>query len=418
MKRYPLGGISEAFSDRNFRFYSIGAMATWIGYFVQLIAVSWYAWELTHSTTWLAIVALLDLVPNIVLMPLAGAIADRYDKYYLMGFVSFLAFVQASVIAVLAYLDILTIWPFAFLVLFHGIIISFMVPAMYGILPRFVKRTCLSSAIAVSSSYAQLAVFIGPVIAGWVITAYGVIIAFALNALTYLVYLASWLCLKTPTDFISPKKSAGSLIQDIQNGFDYILSHKGISALLILLLTGDALGASLFYLAPAFVEEVLGMGVVGVSMILSAKGLGAMLAAVWIAYGGEKTATAQRLLLGYGAYIVSVMIIFAGGNIYLAILFFVILGFSVETYHTIMTSLIQLSVCEAQRGRVMGTLFMFAQLASAIGTYAIGFLATKHGIIFPTLSVAGLCLLVWLGYFLNRRRFFDCFKEQKSLGKT
>ena len=184
MKRYPLGGISEAFSDRNFRFYSIGAIATWIGYFVQLIAVSWYAWELTHSTSWLAIIALLDLVPNIVLMPLAGAIADRYDKYFLMGFVSLLAFVQASVISVLAYLGMLTIWPFAFLVLLHGIVISFMVPAMYGILPRFVKRSCLSSAIAVSSSYAQLAVFVGPAIAAWVITAYGVIIAFALNALT------------------------------------------------------------------------------------------------------------------------------------------------------------------------------------------------------------------------------------------
>ena len=409
MKQYPLGGISEAFSDRNFRFYSIGAIATWIGYFVQLIAVSWYAWELTHSTSWLAIIALLDLVPNIVLMPLAGAIADRYDKYFLMGFVSCLAFVQASVISVLAYLGMLTIWPFAFLVLLHGIIISFMVPAMYGILPRFVKRSCLSSAIAVSSSYAQLAVFVGPAIAGWVITAYGVIIAFALNALTYLVYLITWVCLKTPTDFIRPKKSRGPLMKDIKNGFDYILSHKGISALLILLLTGDALGASLFYLAPAFVAEVLGLGVVGVSMVLSAKGLGAMLAAVWIAWGGEKAATAQKLLWGYGVYIVSVIIIFASGNIYVAILFFAVLGFSVETYHTIMKSLIQLSVFEEQRGRVMGTLFMFAQLASAIGTYAIGFVATRHGMIFPTLVVAGLCLVVWFGYFFNRQRFIDCF---------
>ena len=145
------GGIATAFSDRNFRFYSIGAIATWIGFFVQLVAVSWYAWELTESTKWLAIVALLDIVPNVVLAPLAGAIADRFDKYRLMGLVSLLALLQASAIALLAWNDALTIWPFAILVLIHGIIISFMVPAMYGILPRFVDRGCLTSAIAVSS---------------------------------------------------------------------------------------------------------------------------------------------------------------------------------------------------------------------------------------------------------------------------
>ena len=97
--RGRLGGIGEAFADRNFRLYSTGAIATWIGFFVQLVAVSWYAWELTGSTTWLAIVAILDIAPNIVLMPLAGAIADRYDKYWIMGLVSLLALIQAVAMA-------------------------------------------------------------------------------------------------------------------------------------------------------------------------------------------------------------------------------------------------------------------------------------------------------------------------------
>ena len=192
-KKNRFGGIGNAFSDRNFRFYSIGALTTWIGFFVQLVAVSWYAWELTQSTTWLAIIALLDIVPNVVLMPFAGALADRFDKYRIMGVVSFLALLQALVIATLAWTQNLSILSLALLVFIHGVIISFMVPAMYGILPRFVKRSCLTSAIAVSSSYAQLAVFLGPAIAGWVISTWGVAVAFAINAAAYLVYLISWL---------------------------------------------------------------------------------------------------------------------------------------------------------------------------------------------------------------------------------
>ena len=410
-KKYFLGGIGHAFSDRNFRIYSIGAVATWIGFYLQLVAVSWYAWELTHSTSWLAIIALLDIVPNILLMPLAGAVADRYDKYWLMGIVSFLTLIQALALAVLAWTGSLTIWPFALLVLIHGIIISFMVPAMYGILPRFVERSCLTSAIAVSSSYSKLAVFLGPALAGWIISSYGVALVFGINALGYMIYLVSWVFLKTPENFVKPEISRNTIIGDIKEGFDYIRGHKGISSLLIMLLAGDALGASIFYMSPAFSDEILGMGIVGVSIILSSKGIGATLAAVWIAYGGNQAVTAQRLLWGFFIFTISVYIIFIFQNLYISILAFFIMGLAAETYHTIMTALIQLTVIEEQRGRVMGTLFMFAQIASGIGTYLIGYYAASHGLIIPTLVAATICLIVWLIYFIKRKEFIYKFNN-------
>ncbi len=254
-----LGGIGNAFSDYNFRIYSIGAIATWIGFFVQLVAVSWHAWELTHSTSWLAIIALLDIVPN-----------------------------------------------------------------------------------------------------------------------------------------------TESIYMDIKAGVSYIFNHKGISSILIILLVGDALAASIFYMAPAFSEQILGLGVVGVSIILASKGMGAAIAAFWIAYDGEKMATVERMLWGFLFFIIAVFVIFLFRNLYITIIAFVILGMAAETYHTIMTAIVQLSVLEQQRGRVMGTLFMFAQFASGIGTYLIGYYALKHGLVKPTLVVATICFFVWLIYFINR----------------
>ncbi len=47
---------------------------------MQAVAVSWTAWDLTHSTAWLAIVALADATVNIVLMPIGGVLADRGDR--------------------------------------------------------------------------------------------------------------------------------------------------------------------------------------------------------------------------------------------------------------------------------------------------------------------------------------------------
>ena len=89
---------------------------------------------------------------------------------------------------------------------------------------------------------------------------------------------------------------------------------------------------------------------------------------------------------------------------------FVLMGMAAETYHTIMTLLVQLSVTEAQRGRVMGTLFMFAQFASGVGTYLIGYYALKHGLVGPTLIAAALCLIVWLIYFITRNQILYKFQ--------
>jgi len=408
-KSHYLGGIGNAFSDRNFQFYSIGAIATWIGFFIRLVAVSWYTWELTHSTNWLAFIALLDIAPNILLTPLAGAIADRYDKYRIMGWVSSLVLFQAIVITILAWSNKLTIWPFAIFVLIHGIIISFMIPAMYGILPRFVKRSCLTSAIAVSSSYSQLAMFLGPAIAGWMISTYGVAVVFAANAIGYIIYLISWLFLKTPDSFIQPKKSEESVWGDVKDGFSYILNHKGIASILVLLLVGDSLGASIFYMAPAFSEQILGLGVVGVSVILAAKGIGAALAAFWIAYQGEKIATPQRMLWGFFFFVISVFVIFSFKTLWVSVVAFVVLGIAVGTYHTVMTSLVQLSVRESQRGRVMGTMFMLAQFASGVGTYLIGSYAVNYGLAVPTLITASVCFAVWIFYFFNRHHIIHNF---------
>ena len=82
---FGLGGIGEAFAERNFRIYSVGSITSWITYFVQAIAFSWATWEITRSTTWLAVVALLDIAGSLLFMPLGGVLADRYDRFRKLG---------------------------------------------------------------------------------------------------------------------------------------------------------------------------------------------------------------------------------------------------------------------------------------------------------------------------------------------
>lgn len=409
MKR-ALGGIGVAFTDRNFCIYSVGAIVSWQSFFIQLVAVSWTTWELTHSTTWLAIVAVLDIAPNIVFLPLGGVLADRYDRYRIVVITHVLGLLQALALALLAFSGHLTITALAILAFLHGLIHSFSVPGLFGMLPRFVARDRLSSAIAVSSAYTQLAIFAGPALAGWIILHQGVATAFAVNAFGYAVYLGSIGFLRTPPDFVPPPPTGKSIRGDLGDGLRYIAGHQGISALLILMLMGDALSAAMYQMLPAYADGILGMGVDGMSALLAAAGFGATLSALWLAQGGTARATPLRVLWAFLAFAIAVAVLMMTQSLIPALAAMVAYGIAGEIRRTATISLLQIAVDDTQRGRVMSTQFLLQRIAGGIGTVLIGLAAESDGLRRPMFLAACITIIAWTIAFKARHRIIAAFK--------
>lgn len=399
-----LGGIAEAFGDRNFRVYSVGSIASWASYFVQLVAVSWLTWELTGSTVWLAAIALLDIVPGVILLPFTGALADRVDRHRIMIWVCTLSLVQALLLAVVSWAGYLSIAPLAVLVFIHSVLIAFMVPAMYGTLPRFVDKAVLPSAIAVSSSYVQIAIFAGPAFAGWIISAFGVSWAFFVNAIGYALLTLAFLALKTPEGYRQPTPEPGTVMQNIASGARYLIGDRRILTFLILGILVNAMSMGIYHMMPAYAELILGMGVIGMTLILSSQGAGAVVAALWLAQGRGKMATDNLVIWSVFAALIACAALISASNLYVALAIGFVLGAAAETRRTATMTIVQLNVDERQRGRVMGTWYMFAQIAGGIGTFGIGQAAARFGLQVPTLIGVGCCLLIWLVVVINRKR--------------
>jgi MFS family permease len=408
--RVTLGGIGEAFSDRNFRIYSIGSIVSWLSFFVQMVAVSWTAWALTHSTTWLAIVALADIAPNIAFVPLGGVLADRVDRFQIVVATHILALFQSLALAILASTDRLTILPLVILAFLHGLIHSFSMPGLFGMLPRFVAREQLSSAIAVNAAYTQFAIFAGPALAGWIIVHYGAATAFATNVFGYFFYLCTIAFLRTPSDFKRPARSGRSFLGDFLDGVSYIAGHRGISALLLLMLMGDALSASTIQMLPAYADKILGMGVDGVSTLFSAAGFGATLAALWLAHGGAARASPQRVLWAFLAFVFAIICLALFASLIPAVLAMVAFGISGEIRRTGTVSILQVAVSDDQRGRVMSTQFLMQRIAGGAGVSLIGAVAEHHGLRAPTLIAACVALVAWGAAFANRKRIAAAFE--------
>lgn len=329
-------------------------------------------------------------------------LADRYDRLRILMAAYACDCLKALALALLAFSGQLGLTVLCVCAFLHGAIHSFSIPASYGLLPRFVSRERLSAAIGVNASYTQFAIFLGPAVAGWILVHWGIAVAFAVNVAGYLLYFVTIAFLRTPPDFVQSRSTRGSVRADIMEGARYILTHRGLSSLLLLVLVCDAAAGAVYQLIPAYADLVLGGGVGSASLLYGASGIGATCAALWLAHGGAGRATPERVLwatLGVGIAIlllVGLPHIAAAG---LAMLFF---GFCADTRRTGTVSIMQLTIEDSQRGRVMSTLFLMTRLANGLGTAIIGTAAHYVGLRLPLFVAVAVLVAMW--FIIHRRR--------------
>ncbi len=345
-------------------------------------------------------------ITTILVLPLGGVLADRHDRYRILLVAYALDWAKSAVLAVLALSGHLTLPLICISAVAHGLIHSFSIPANYGLLPRFVTREKLPAAIGVSAAYTQFAIFAGPAVAGWILVHWGPGISFLVNVAGYLVFFVSALLLETPPGYVQGRSAKSSLKIDFMEGVSYILTHRGLSVLLVLVLDGDAVASSVNAMMPAYTNMVLALGVGTMATMFSAAGIGATVAALWLAYGGLGSATPSRVLWAVLGFSVAIYVLAGATALAIALFGMVMFGFFGETRRTGTVSLMQAHVDDARRGRVMSTLFLFTQIAGAIGTLTVGLGATWTGLRPPLFISAVVLTLVWLGIY-RRRHVID-----------
>lgn len=227
--------------------------------------------------------------------------------------------------------------------------------------------------------------------------------------LGYLIYFGSCAFLRTPAAYVAPAPTGRSISGDLADGFRYILGHRGICALLLLMLIGDAMSTAVYQMPPAIAAERLGDGVAGMATLLSAAGLGATFSAFWLAHGGARRVTAPFVLSAFLGFSLAVAALALTRNLAAAAAVMGGFGFAGEARRTGTVSLLQIAVSDAHRGRVMSTQFMLQRLAGGIGAAIVGATADRHGLQGPLLMTAALAVAAWAVAFGKRARIVAAF---------
>ena len=137
----------------NFRNYMFGNFFSQAGMWAQRIAVGWLTWELTESPTWLGAMAMADFFPNVIMAPLAGALADRWDRLKAVRLYVTISAIISSIIVWLTVTGTITVHSLFILVLLNGIIMSFNYPVRLSLIQSLVGREALTSAVSICLLY-------------------------------------------------------------------------------------------------------------------------------------------------------------------------------------------------------------------------------------------------------------------------
>lgn len=398
-----MGGFENALralGERNYRIYTVGNAISLIGTWLQRIAVGWLAWQLSHSTTWLGIVALATTAPGFALSPLAGSLADRVDRVRMIWWSQVTAMTIAAALALLTYTGAITIISLFLLSLALGAANAFNQPARLALVSNLVPLPLLGSAVALNSLVFNTARFIGPAIAGVTIANASVALAFLLNALSYVAFVVALMCLRDIPPLPPSRKQR--ILGHTIDGYAYAIRHPGIGQIM-LLFTLTALSVRGFVdLFPGFADAVFQRGPQGLAWLTATTGVGAMLGGMWMVRrdgirGLTNLIVTHTLLIG-----LSILAFTATRNYWVGLTALFVAGFAMITTGIAAQTLVQTVVDPERRGRVMGLYGVVFRAGPSLNALLMGWISSMVGLQVTVAAGAGLCVVYWLWARLRR----------------
>ena len=400
--------LLRALRSRNYRLFVAGQGVSLVGTWMQQVAMSWLVYRLTGSAFLLGVVGFTSQIPTLLFAPVAGVLADRWNRRRLLIITQTLAMLQAALLAAAVLSGAIQVWQIIVLSMFLGIVNAFDIPIRQSFVVEIVShREDLGNAIALNSSMVNAARLVGPTIAGLLVASVGEGVCFIINAASYLAVLIALAAMRLAPGLHRPAQRK-HVFHELREGFNYAFSFKPIRSILFLVALLSLTGMPYVVLVPVFAKEVLHGGAGTFGFLVTAAGCGALVGTVYLA--------SRKSVLGLGKLIVRAALLFAVGiaafalsnKILLSLASLVVAGFGAMTLVAACNTILQTILEDDKRGRVM-SLFTVAFMGVApFGSFGAG---TMAGIIGPrdTLLIGSICCLVGTALFA---RHLPAIREQ------
>ncbi|MBS1161791.1 MAG: transporter [Proteobacteria bacterium] len=376
----------------------MGQAVSILGSWMQQVALGWLVYRLSGSAMLLGATAFLAQIPQLFVAPLAGIVIDRSNIRRLMLLVQSGMCLQALGLAAITHYGWVEPWHLLLGAAVFGVLNSFDVPLRHAYTSQLLSdRRDLPNAIALNSLFFNMARFVGPPLAGVILTLSSEALCFALNGLSFVAILLVLLILRTT----SAAHSSAGFREAMVEGGRYIRGSFPVRHILWQVALLNFLAANYLPLMPAFARDVFAGGPATLGALLGSAGAGALFASLGLAArptvrGLSGAITNGNLLAGLA------LLAFAlSGNERLAQLMLFLLGFGLINGNASSNTILQTILPEHLRGRVLAVYSAANLGAAALGGLCSGALAEHLGP-GPTL-LALACVLIGAALFFRLR---------------
>ncbi len=392
--------VFKAFQYRDFRLMWFGACTSSIGTWMQIVAQGWLIYRLSHSAFLLALDQFLAGIPIFLFSLIGGVVADRVERRKILLGSQYVQMATAGILTILVATGLVHVWHILCLSFISGFAQAFGGPAYQALIPTLVEKDDMPNAIALNSIQFNVAVMLGPALAGQALAKLGEKWCFGLNALSFLAPIIS---LSIISARFLPAKTTESMFSSLKQGIQFARRQNSMEALIVLAFCMTALAMPMRTYIPVFVKDIFHRGPETYGNLLSLMGLGSIVGSLMIASAGNmrrkgSVALAALLLLGVGisAFALSKSVPFSG-------VILVLVGAAMMAVFATVNSLVQLITTNEMRGRVMSVYNFAFRGGMPMGNLLSGWLVPVFTA--PVvLGVNGLLLVLLALYFLLVQR--------------
>jgi MFS family permease len=365
--------VWQLLGDPRYRTYWLALFTSQLGSWMQSATQGWLVLELTGSAARLGLVVALQFLPSLLFSLPAGVLSDRYSRRNLLfitqGGMCLLAFAMFGLIitGLVRYEHVLV---FAFL---YGVFNAMDLPVRQAFTVELAGKDRYPGAIALNSFGFNVSRLTGPALAGILIAGIGLGWSYLANALSFLPLLL--VLVRVPRVNLEVKR--GGVLQDALEGLRYVWQEPLVRQIVILVGLTSMFGMNFQTIVPAYARLVLGLEAQGFGFLMSAVGLGSIVAAIIQAIGSQ--ARPIRSILGSFVLGIALLVLALPLSAFWTAFFLGVAGFGMITTLINCNTTVQLMSPDRIRGRVMSVYSMVLLGVGPVGAYLSGLLIDLFG---------------------------------------
>ncbi len=408
----------------DFRFYWLSRLASVlatvgmvviIGYQLYDVARGQYGMSISQSALLLGLLGLAQFVPLALFTPVAGLVADRFDRRTVAATAMTLDLAIAITLAATTSAGLATLPLLFLLAALHGTARVFIGPALAAVVPNIVAAPLIPRAMALSSMAWQVGAIGGPALAG-LLYGMGHALPYWTSSALLVIGIVALLAIRR----LPPPEGnrTGHPLRQIIDGFHYVWNERFLLGCVTLDLFAVLLGGATALL-PIFARDILHVGAEGLGIMRAAPAVGAVCVSIWLSARPIAHNVGAKMLWGVAAYGAATIMFGISRDFALSLVLLALVGAADMVSVFIRTTLIQLNTPDSVRGRVSAISGLAISASNELGEMqsglAAGILGATGAVVFGGAG-AIMIVMLWAKLFpeLRNARTFAPYYRQRD----